>query len=206
MTLKPLIASLAGALLLVAASCLSWSQSALAQSGKEKQKQPAASKLTPEQKEAGRNEQLKMAATGLEKLYKLQPEARKAVESAPGYAVFDISSVYVILFVGQRGKGVLFDNATKKTTFMSSSRAGTGPGAGKQRVYQIFVFKSKDAMNQFVLTGGLGGDVGASVSTGTGGSVRSFNPSIDIYQVPESGMAVQASWGGTVYSVDSDLN
>ena len=191
--------------LALAAACLLWTPGAFAQSGKQKEP-PAASKLSPAQKEAGRNEQLKMAETALEKLYKLQPEARKAVEGAPGYAVFDISSIYVILFVGQKGKGVLFDNATKKTTFMTSSRAGTGPGAGKQRVFQVFVFKSKDAMKQFVLTGGLGGDVGASVSTGTGGSVRSFNPSIDIYQIPESGMAVQASWGGTVYSVDSDLN
>ena len=27
----------------------------------------------------------------------------------------------------------------------------------------------------------------------------------DIYQVPGAGMAVQASWGGTVYTVDSAL-
>jgi hypothetical protein len=43
------------------------------------------------------------------------------------------------------------------------------------------------------------------VSTGTDGSVRSFNPQIDIYQISISGMAMQASWGGTVYKVDSDL-
>jgi lipid-binding SYLF domain-containing protein len=157
------------------------------------------------EKEAARAERLKIAADGLDKLYKLQPEARKAVEGAVGYAVFDISSIYVIMFVGQRGTGVLIDNASRKPTFMSSQRAGTGPGVGKQRVYQVFVFKSKEAMSQFTLAGGLGGDVGASVSTGTGGMVRSFNPSVDIYQVPESGMAVQASWGGTVYSVDKDL-
>lgn len=164
-----------------------------------------ASKLTPEQKEAERAARLKMAETALEKLYKLQPEARAAVEKAVGYAVFDITSIYAILFVGQRGTGVLFDNATKKPIFMSCQRAGTGPGAGKQRVYQVFVFKSKEAMGQFTLAGGLGGDVSGSVSTGAGGSVRSFNPSVDVYQVPESGIAVQASWGGTVYSVDSDL-
>ena len=179
---------------------------ALAGPAAAKDEKKESAKLTPEQKEAERAARLKMAETALEKLYKLQPEARQAVEKAPGYAVFDISSIYAILFVGQRGTGVLIDNATKKPIFMTSQRAGTGPGVGKQRVYQVFVFKSKDAMKQFVLSGGLGGDVGASVSTGTGGSVRSFNPSIDIYQIPESGMAVQASWGGTVYSVDSELN
>jgi lipid-binding SYLF domain-containing protein len=172
---------------------------AVAEDAKKEGGKPAA------EKEAARAARLKIAAEGLEKLYKLQPEARKAVESAPGYAVFDVSSIYVILFVGQRGTGVLFDNSTHKPTFMSSQRAGTGPGAGKQRVYQVFVFKSKEAMGQFTLAGGLGGDVGASVSTGSGGIVRSFNPMVDIYQVPESGMALQASWGGTVYSVDSEL-
>jgi lipid-binding SYLF domain-containing protein len=109
------------------------------------------------------------------------------------------------MFVGQKGQGVLFDNATKKPTFMLSTRLGTGPGVGKQKVYQVFVFKSKSAMEQFVLAGEAGGDLGASVSTGTGGMTRSFNPSIDIYQIPESGMALQASWGGTVYTVDDQL-
>jgi len=164
------------------------------------------SKLSPEQKEAGRAAALKLSADALEKLYKVQPDARKAVEGSVGYAVFDITSIYAILFVGQKGKGVLFDNKSKKTTFMTSTRMGTGPGAGKQRVFQIFVFKSKGAMDQFVLAGGLGGDVTGTISTGSDGSVRSFNPSIDIYQIPESGMAIQASWGGTVYAVDSDLN
>ena len=164
-----------------------------------------APKMTAAEKQAERDARLKLAAEGLDKLYAVQPDARAAVEKAPGYAVFDISAVYALLLVGQRGKGVLFDNATKKPTFMTSQRAGTGPGVGKQRVFQIFVFKSKSAMDQFVLTGGLGGDISGSVSTGTDGTVRSFNPQIDIYQITVSGMALQASWGGTVYKVDSDL-
>lgn len=164
--------------------------------------QPA---LSPEEKEAERQARLKLAADGLEKLYKLQPEARAAVEKASGYAVFDISAIYAILFVGQRGKGVLFDNATQTRTYMSSLRAGTGPGIGRQRVYQIFVFKTKSAMDQFLLAGDAGGDVSASYSAGKDGMTYSFNPSIDIYQVPEKGMALQASWGGTVYSVDAQL-
>jgi lipid-binding SYLF domain-containing protein len=185
---------------LLASSLLCGGQTAQAQSGAEQV--PA---LSAAEKEAERQARLKLAADGLEKLYKIQPGAREVVEKAAGYAVFDITSIYAILFVGQKGKGVMFDNKTKKPTYMLSTRAGTGPGVGKQRVYQVFVFKSKGAMDQFVLAGGTGGDVSASVSTGTDGSTRSFNPEIDIYQIPESGMAVQASWGGTVYSVDPQL-
>ena len=182
---------------LAAANAMPAGQGALAQSDKPK--------MTEAEKQAERDARLKLAAEGLEKLYAVDPKARETVEKAPGYAVFDISAVYALLLVGQRGQGVLFNNATKKPTFMTSQRAGTGPGVGKQRVYQIFVFKSKGAMDQFVLAGGLGGDVSGSVSTGTDGMVRSFNPQIDIYQLTVSGMALQASWGGTVYKVDSDL-
>jgi lipid-binding SYLF domain-containing protein len=200
MTIRIRFMSLAPAILLLAAASLPWGQSAMAQSN------ASTSKLTPEAKEAERKARFKIAEDALAKLYKVTPEARKAVEGSVGYAVFDITSIYAIMFVGQKGKGILFENASKKTTFMTSSRMGTGPGAGKQRVFQIFVFKNKGAMDQFVLAGGMGGDVGASASAGTDGMVRSFNPSIDIYQIPESGLAVQASWGGTMYSVDKDLN
>ena len=161
--------------------------------------------LSAEEKESERKARLALATDGLQKLYKLQPEARQVVEKAPGYAVFDISAIYAILFVGQKGKGVLFDNASGKPTYMLSTRAGTGPGIGKQRVYQIFVFKTAGAMEQFMFAGGTGGDVGASYSSGRNGVVISFNPSINIYQVPESGAALQASWGGTVYAVDPQL-
>jgi lipid-binding SYLF domain-containing protein len=192
------------ATLLILGLALPWGHHAFAQT--DGNEQASTAKMTPEQKEAERKARLKMAEEALSKLYALYPDARKTVETSPGYAVFDITSIYAILVVGQKGVGVLLDNATRKPTYMTSSRAGTGPGAGKQRVYQVFVFKSKGAMSQFVLAGGLGGDVSASYSTGTGGSVSSFNPDIDIYQIPVSGLAVQASWGGTVYSVDSDLN
>ena len=167
--------------------------------------QDAAAPLSAAEKEAERQARLQLADTGLQKLYKLQPDAQATVEKAIGYAVFEVDSIYALLLVGQQGKGVLFDNATKQPTFMLSARLGTGPGIGKQKVYQIFVFKAKEAMDQFVAVGDAGADVGASVSTGTDGYVRSFNPYIEIYQVPESGMAVQASWGGTVYSVDTAL-
>ncbi len=208
MILRIRLLSLRSAMLL-AAMTLSGGQVAIAQGPGEEQAQmeeASAIALTAAEKEAQRKARLKIAADALARLYKLQPEAREAVEGSPGYAVFDISSIYVILFVGQKGEGVLVDNQSKKKTYMTSNRVGTGPGVGKQRVFQVFVFKTRSAMEQFVLTGGMGGDISASVSAGEDGIVRSFNPDIDIYQIPESGMAVQASWGGTIYSVDSDLN
>jgi lipid-binding SYLF domain-containing protein len=196
--MKPAVRVLAAAALAAAiggAAGAAWAQS----------QAPSQPELSAADKEAERKARLDLAARGLEKLYQVQPDARAAVEKGAGYAVFDVSAIYAVLFVGQKGKGVLFDNATKQPVYMTSARAGTGPGIGKQRVYQVFVFKNKGAMEQFMLAGGTGGDVGASASAGRDGVVRSFNPSIDIYQVPESGAALQASWGGTVYSVDAQL-
>ena len=71
-----------------------------------------------EAKQAERDARLKLASTGLEKLYRLQPEAKAAVEGGVGYAVFEVDSIYAVLFVGQKGKGVLVDNASKKPTYM----------------------------------------------------------------------------------------
>jgi lipid-binding SYLF domain-containing protein len=192
---------LLAALLVLAAGLLPVGPGALAETEAKAQ----AAQLSPAEQAAEREARLKIGTEGLDKLYAKHPEARKAVEAAAGYAVFDISAIYAVLFVGQKGKGVLFDNTTKQPTYMSSARAGTGPGVGKQRFYQVFVFKNKGSMEQFMLAGGLGGDVNATASAGKDGIVRSFNPSIDIYQINLEGFAVQASWGGTVYSVDSTL-
>ncbi len=189
---------------MLAAAISMGSGSAYAQEGQQKQEE--VKKLTPEEKQAEREARMAMVEAGMAKLYKVAPEARATVEKSPGYAVFDVTGIYAVLFVGQKGKGVLVNNETKKATYMLSVRAGTGPGIGKQRVYQIFVFKSKGAMEQFVIAGGTGGDVSATASAGKDGFVRSFNPNIDIYQITISGNALQASWGGTVYSVDTSLD
>lgn len=169
-------------------------------------KPPEKANLDAAQIQQGREALHAMAQSGLDQLYAHDPKARAAVEGAAGYGVFDISSINVVLVVGARGKGVIVDNASRKATYMRTARAGTGPGVGYQAVYQIFVFKSREAMEQFKLGGKAGGDVGASVTTGTEGQQISFNPYITVYQVSRSGFAVQANWGGTAYFVDPDLN
>jgi lipid-binding SYLF domain-containing protein len=164
------------------------------------------SKLTAEEKRKQRDAAAKFADESLAKLYAINPGAKKEIESAPGYAVFDLSAVNIILFVGQRGKGLLVDNKSRKQTFMRATRAGTGPGIGYREIRQVFVFKSTAAMEQFKLGEAVGGDVGAAVAMGKESGSLSFNPYINVYQITEKGLAVEAQWGGTVYVVDPDLN
>jgi lipid-binding SYLF domain-containing protein len=162
--------------------------------------------LSSEEVQQRRQQINDMATRAMERFYEEHPDARKEVESAAGYGVFDVSSVNVVLVVGARGKGVIFDNKTNAPTYMRTARAGTGPGVGYQKLYQIFIFKSEQALSQFRLGGTGGGDVGASATAGSANAQLSFNPNITVYEIKEKGFAVQANWGGTAYLVDPDLN
>lgn len=162
--------------------------------------------LTQQQITDQRDKILKMADKALAKLYAANPDARKEIEQASGYGVFDITSINAVLLVGAKGPGVIFDNKTKKPTFMTSIRAGTGPGVGYQELFQIFVFKSKEALEQFTVGGKVGGDLMASTTVGTEAKQISANPYIKVYQLSEKGYALQANYGGAAYVVDPNLN
>jgi lipid-binding SYLF domain-containing protein len=167
---------------------------------------PEAKGLSPEQISERQGKIMGMADKALAKLYAQNPEARKEVEQAVGYGVFDVTAINAVLLVGSRGPGVIFDSKTKKPTYMLSMRAGTGPGVGYQELYQIFIFKSRAALDQFKVGDKVGGDVVASTTVGTTATQVSANPYIKVYQLSEKGYALQANWGGAVYAVDPDLN
>jgi hypothetical protein len=151
-----------------------------------------------------------MGETGLAAFYKQNPSAKKEIEAAPGYAVFSTTNVNVVLLVVARGEGILHDKRRKGPIFLRSFKTGEGLGAGYQDQYQIIVFKTTSAIDQFLLTsidgqrGGL--DVDANFSAGSGGTIRSLNPNITFYTVGLSGYDLQANYGGTLYLVDEQLN
>jgi hypothetical protein len=151
-----------------------------------------------------------MGESGLAAFYKQNPTAKKEIEAAPGYAVVSTTNVNVVLLVVARGEGVLYDKRRKEPIFLQSYKTGEGLGAGYQDQYQIIVFKTTSAIDQFLLTsidgqrGGL--DVDANFSAGSGGTIRSFNPNITFYTVGLAGYDLQANYGGTLYLVDEQLN
>ena len=93
---------------------------------------------------------------------------------------------------------------------MEALKTGEGLGAGYQDQYQVVIFKTPKAIDQFLLTsidGQRGGmDIDANFSAGSGGVIRSFNPDITFYTVGLSGYDLQANYGGTLYLVDQQLN
>ena len=167
---------------------------------------PTGGNLTQQQVVEQRDKILSMADKALARLYAQNPGARKEIEQAAGYGVFDVTTINAVLLVGSKGPGVIFDNKTKTPTFMTSMRAGTGPGVGYQELFQIFVFKSREALDQFKVGDKAGGDLMASTTVGTNALQVSANPFITVYQLSEKGYALQANYGGAVYVVDPDLN
>lgn len=161
--------------------------------------------LTPREVVAKREAILKMSRTGLDDLIRQNPKVAEEIRKSAGYAVFNATNVNIVLVVLSNGDGALFQPG-QKPFFMQERKAGEGAGAGYQKQYQIIIFKNADAIKQFTAAKGVGGDVNANISAGSGGMQRSFNPNVTTYLVGQSGYDLQANWGGELYTPNDTLN
>lgn len=146
----------------------------------------------------------------LSDLYKIRPDVKAQISSAPGYAVFSNANIYVILASFGGGHGVVKNNLTGQHTFMKMGEVGLGLGLGVKDFRGVFIFHSKETMNRFVEHGwafGAQADAAAKASekgAAVGGELTVDN--ITIYQLTESGLALQATIKGTKYWKDDSLN
>jgi lipid-binding SYLF domain-containing protein len=146
----------------------------------------------------------------LSDLYKVKPDVKAQIKSAEGYAVFSNANINLIFASIGGGYGVGRDNQSGKNTFMKMGEAGVGLGIGAKDFRVIFVFHSRDALTQFVDTGwafGVNADAAAKASekgVAVGGEATFDN--ITVYQLTESGLALQATVKGTKFWQDSELN
>src|SRR5512134_1107589 len=95
----------------------------------------------------------KMADQTLERLYKVQPNARAAVSKAAGYAVFSNFGMKILVVGGGSGKGVLFDNQSKKSTYMKMAEVQAGLGLGVKKFRLVWVFEKKSDLDRFANSG-----------------------------------------------------
>ncbi|TNE31330.1 MAG: hypothetical protein EP349_04110 [Alphaproteobacteria bacterium] len=146
----------------------------------------------------------------LSDLYEYHPSARNLIASAPGYAVFSNVNVNVVLASFSGGQGVVRDNRTGKDTYMKMGEAGVGLGLGAKDFRAVFVFHNAATMERFVNQGwefGVHADAAAKASEkggAVGGEILADN--MTIYQLTETGLALQATVKGTKYWRDSSLN
>lgn len=153
----------------------------------------------------------KEAQNTLGKLYKAQPSAKTAIQKAAGYAAFDNFGMNLFLLSTARGKGVAVVNASKKETFMKMLSAGVGVGMGIKDFRLVFVFETPQALESFI-NSGWDADAHAEAMAKAGQKGGAFagaisvSPGVWVYQLTESGLALQATLQGTKYSKEDSLN
>jgi lipid-binding SYLF domain-containing protein len=147
----------------------------------------------------------------LNRLYKLQPGSKEAIEKAAGYAVFSNFGVKIFVAGSGSGKGIAVNNATKKETFMKMLEVQAGLGIGVKKFRLVWVFLTEAALNGFINSGWeLGSQATASAQyDAKGGGVAgavAISKDIWLYQLTDDGLAVELTAKGTKYYKDGDLN
>ena len=153
----------------------------------------------------------KAAQEALAAVYKVQPSARKAVESAAGYAVFNNFGMKILVAGGGSGSGIAVNNKTKAVTYMSMAEVQAGLGFGVNKFRLVWVFETEKALNDFVNSGWeLGAQATASAKVGaTGASYQgavAVAPGVWLYQLSGDGLALDLTAKGTKYYKDGELN
>lgn len=152
-----------------------------------------------------------MKQSTLARLYREEPGARTEIDRAEGYAVFSSGGVNLILLSAAYGSGIAHDNKSGKDVYMKMASGGLGIGLGVKDYRLVFVFRTRKAFDRFVEHGwDLSGQADAAVKAGTDGGELSeaaaVMPGVKVYQLTESGLALQATIQGTKYWKSDSLN
>jgi len=144
----------------------------------------------------------------LTELYTLKPDVRAQLSEAAGYAVFSNADINLIFASFGGGRGVVRDNGNCVETYMRMGEVGIGAGVKDFRV--IFVFHDADALERFMDVGiSVGGQADAAAKAGDLGVAiggEAIVDNVSVYQLTQSGLALQATVKGTRYWQDSRLN
>ena len=165
-------------------------------------------KPTPEE---ARKELQDMRQTTLNKLYQLHPSAKKEIQNAAGYAVFSNVGINLFVVSTANGGGIAHDKKMGKDTYMKMFSGGVGIGMGVKDFRGVFIFTNSEAFNTFVNEGWqAGAQADAAAKSDDKGDAYDeaidVGPGVRLYQITESGLALQATIQGTKYWKDEDLN
>ena len=194
---KPAVRAAAAMVAMVAVGTLAFVPSAEAIDAKKKAEAQAAIR--------------KESQATLSKLYKAQPSAKAALQKAAGYAAFDNFGMNLFVISTASGKGIVVDRASRKETFMKMVSGGVGLGLGAKDFRVVFVFEKKAAIDNFIKSGwDADAHAEASAKSGQKGGAYegaiSVAPGVWVYQLTETGLALQATLQGTKYYKNDDLN
>jgi len=167
--------------------------------------------VNAEDKADKKAEILQMEVDTLQQLYEMEPNARKNVNNAAGYAVMSNFGMKIFLAGGGKGSGVAVNNKTKKKTFMKMVELQAGLGMGIKKFKQVWVFENAKDLNDFINSGWeLSGQGTAAAKYDEEGAAfsgaLSVSPGVWLYQITEDGLALELTGKGTKYYKDGDLN
>ena len=166
---------------------------------------------TPEEVKQEKAEIRKKSKEILATLYKAQPSAKTTINKAAGYAVFSNFGMKIFVAGSGAGKGIAYNNKTKKEVFMKMIELQGGLGMGVKKFNLVWVFETPDKLNSFIDSGWeLGAQTSAAAKVGDkGGSFQgamSVSPGVWVYQLTESGLALELTAKGTKYYKNEELN
>ena len=151
-----------------------------------------------------------MKSEVLQDLYVIKPDVRSQISSAPGYAVFSNANINLLIASFGGGYGVVHNNRNGQDTYMKMGEVGLGLGLGAKDFRAIFVFHTADSLRRFVEDGwALGAQADVAAKADDKGAAASGELTVDnitIYQITETGLALQATIKGTKYWKDEKLN
>ncbi|MGV0963484.1 MAG: YSC84-related protein [Polynucleobacter sp.] len=158
-----------------------------------------------------REDILKASNDTLKALYQVQPKAKELVEKSVGYATFSNFGMKILIAGGGTGSGVVIQKDGVKPIYMSMAEVQAGLGLGIKSFQNIFVFQTKAALNDFVNSGWtFGGQVTAAAKYEKDGDAYQdavvVAPGVLMYQLTDSGLAVEITGKGTKYYKNTDLN
>ena len=166
---------------------------------------------TKEEVQQEQQEIRKKAKEILGQLYKAQPSAKAAVSKAAGYAVFSNFGMKIFVAGSGTGKGLAVDNKTKKEVFMKMVELQAGLGMGVKKFSLVWVFETPQTLAQFTNSGWeLGAQASAAAKAGDKGAAFQgavpISQGVWLYQLTETGVALELTAKGTKYYKDDDLN
>ena len=162
-------------------------------------------------KEERQAEVRRTAEQTLERLYRLQPRAKAAIDKAAGYAVFSNFGMKLLVTGGGTGQGIAVERTSKREVFMKMVEVQAGLGFGVKKFQLVWIFETQKAFNDFVVSGWeIGAQTTATAKLGNQGAwaagALSVSPGVWLYQLAGDGLAVELTAKGTKYYRDDTLN
>jgi lipid-binding SYLF domain-containing protein len=168
---------------------------------------PVLARDKQEQKEEAQKAELRTHADeALQKLFEEVKGSKQLYDKAAGYAVISVTKGGFFVS-GSGGSGVAVDQATKQITYMKMGAASVGFTFGAAKFDMVFLFQTKDRLNDFV-SGGWDSAAAAKAAAGreSANVASGFFDGQIVYTLSNKGLMASADISGTKFWADEDLN